>query len=145
MYATIASNWGGVQGQFHFGLSGSDPNGHANLSLSVMQTNGRFVQFGEGEAHPFPLYEWQHVAFTTDGSTARIYRQGREVVSFKHAGLQFPVASKGLGIGVSTDALDKSPAAAYPNFWDGKLDEVAVFNDALTAEDIKKLAASAPR
>jgi hypothetical protein len=144
-FATIASNWGGVQGQFHFGLTQDGAAGGQDLSVSFRQPAGFARVAREGAAGEFPLYQWQHVAFSADGLTVRIYRQGREVANGKYAGLAYPVASKALAIGASLDAADERPAAVYPNFWDGKIDELAVFNDALSAEDIRKLAGSAPR
>ncbi len=135
-FAQIASNW---EGQFHFGLWGADSSDGGDLGVRIAQPDGQMPFLREGQAHSFPLYEWQHVAFVADGSTLHLYRQGREVARSKYSGLRFPVTTKELAIGAAG-----VPAHPY-SFWSGKLDEVAVFNDALTPEDIKKLANSAPR
>ena len=145
-YATIVANSAGLgpngqeQGQFHFGLTRQG----VSLAAHVSQADGQTQWADEGPTHPFPLNQWQHVAFTTDGSTLRLYRQGREVAVIQHTGLLYPSPTKSLGIGARVG----DPGAARgsdPCWWDGKLDEVAVFNDALTAEDIRKLADAAPR
>ncbi len=49
-----------------------------------------------------------------------------------------------LGIGVKPNREGTSPDAAFPGYWDGRIDELAIFNDALTAEEIQRLAL-APR
>jgi hypothetical protein len=57
------------------------------------------------------------------------------------SGLLAKVQVHRLGMGVRSAELDwKSPY-----FWDGKLDETAVFNDTLSAEQIRKLANFVPR
>jgi hypothetical protein len=78
------------------------------------------------------------VAFTTDGTTMRLYRQGREVASVKHAGLKYPSPIASLAIGCTFDASDRKPAIAPT--WDGKLDEFMIINDTLSGEEIQKLA-----
>ena len=99
--------------------------------ISSRWTAGHAVR--EGPLHPFPLNEWQHVAFVTDGATLRLYRQGREVGSTKCIGLKFPVTERALCIGTKNDNADDHPHGLPFAYWSGKIDEVAVFNDALTA------------
>ncbi len=145
--ATIAANWRAnfALGQFQFALFGDGAGDTANLGVRITANDGQFfVDLDEGKAHPFPLYEWQHVAFTTDGSTLRLYRQGREVASMKHAGLRYPSPIPSLAIGCTFDQSDRKPGVP-PGYWDGKLDEVMIFNDTLSAEQIQKLASAAPR
>jgi hypothetical protein len=145
--ATIAANWRAnfAAGQFQLALFSDGPGDTANLSVRITANDGKFFnEVAEGKAHPFPLYEWQHVAFTTDGTTLRLYRQGREVGSLKHAGLRYPSPIPSLAIGCTFDQSDRKPGNP-PGYWDGKLDEVMIFNDALSAEQIQKLAAAAPR
>ncbi len=136
VWPNICSNW---FGQFHFALYSEGATGGIDLCARVTQTNGLYLTLREGAAHPFPLNEWQHVAFTTDGATFRLYRGGRQVAQMKQAGLRFPAGEPTLTIG---GAFPRTNPSCY---WSGKLDEVAVFNDTLTAEDIRKLAAAPPR
>ena len=140
--ATIAANWRAnhALGQFQLLLFSDGPGDTANLDVRITANDGKFyVEAAEGKSHPFPLSEWQHVAFTTDGSTLRLYRQGREVASAKHAGLKYPSPIPSLAIGCTFDQSDRKPGE-HPGYWDGKLDEVMIFNDTLSGEEIQKLA-----
>ncbi len=142
-WCLIAANWGEHQlGQFHFGLRRNGPRANEDLRIEIADRAGESIELREGDAHPFPLNSWQHVAFTTDGTTLRLYRQGREVGARRHDGLAFPARFKALAIGAkSTDAMSGCVSDSY---WSGKLDEIAVFNDALSAETVQKLAAMHP-
>lgn len=133
----------GQFGQFYLGL-GQDPGKPCGLFACVTMPSGRFITLDEPATNSFPLYEWQHIAFTTDGETLRLYRQGREVASMKHAGLLYPVRQRVLGIGVRPNNAGTAPGAAHPDYWNGKLDEIAIFNDTLTADDIRKMASAPP-
>jgi hypothetical protein len=146
-WATVAKNWGGANlggGQFSIELCAWD-NNPCDMCARICQQDGNLVTVREGAQHPFPLYEWQHIAFVADGAALRLYRQGREVGSVAYASLKYPAPYKALGIGVRTGDDANDPSAGGTNYWSGKLDEVAVFNDALSAEQIKKLANWVPR
>ena len=145
-WARIATNWGETKtGQFHLALCGTD----GDLAVGVTQRNGRNVAVREGATHYVPLAEWIHVAFVADGTTLRLYRNGKEVGSVACAGVlpNPPMAS--LGIGCKTNNAGTSLAqnqASTPALWMGRIDELAVFNRALTSEEIKTLAeAPAPK
>ena len=146
-WATMAANWreNTAAGQFQFGLFSDNPPLANDLYIGITPTDGKYFFLREGASHPLPLHEWQHVAFTTDGSTLRLYRQGREVASQKHDGLKFPVPIRSLALGTTFDSSDKTPGRKIPCYWDGKLDEIAIFNETLPAEDIQKLAAAPPQ
>jgi len=144
-WATIVANWGPAGGQFHLGLHPDSRGEGVDLHLILPEKNAPWRPFSEGESHPFPLHVWQHVAFVVDGPTVRLYRQGAEVASMQHGGLRYPVTQKSLGIGMESFDSGDPTKAGNQMWWDGKLDEVAVFNSALTAEEIKKLAGAAPR
>ena len=94
--STILSNWADSEGigQFFLTVHANGGGKSASLVAHITQRDGQVVTLVEPDAHPFPLYEWQHVAFTTDGTTLRLYRQGREVGMAKHAGLRYPVRLK---------------------------------------------------
>jgi hypothetical protein len=98
----------------------------------------------EGENRPFPLNEWQHVAFTTDGKTLRVYRDGREVAAAPSTSLIRPAKRNSLAIGNQATIAGDQPGAD-PFNWSGKLDELAIFHDVLSPETIQKLSSSAPR
>jgi hypothetical protein len=95
------------------------------------------------ESEPLPLQRWHFVAFTLDGQTLRLFRNGAEVASAPCVGL----AASGptiLGIGVKLDAEGRPTFGDNAGFWDGRIDELAVFHRALSPEDIRRLYASAP-
>ncbi len=146
-YATVAANWrervGG--GQFHLGLW-SDENGQSfDLGVKLTQKDGSTFNLREGKKHLFPLYQWQHVAFTSDGKRVKLYRQGKQVASKKQNGFTYPGEVKSLGVGVTFNEAGDAPGPHNPGWWDGKIDEVLIFNDCLSGGDIEKLAGAAPR
>ena len=67
------------------------PEATAAEAVELMQASGQWSRHREPNVPPFELYQWQHVAFTVDGPSVRLYRQGREVASGKFAGLKYPV------------------------------------------------------
>ena len=77
---------------------------------------------------PLPLNTWTHVAFTSDGSTTKIYIDGQLVAQ----GVQiFPDnAGVDLSIGRRSDSF---------RFFRGKLDEVEIYNRALSAAEIQAI------
>ena len=140
-WASIAKHWakdGGRNGggQFHFGLW------HDEGSLEVHVHDRVGGEVGVRDTAPLPIGEWQFVAFTLDGTTLRLYRNGREVASTPCDGLS-PSAPNALGIGVKLDG-SLAPERNTPGFWDGAIDELAVFHRALGADEILALRDSAP-
>ncbi|MEO6244065.1 MAG: LamG-like jellyroll fold domain-containing protein [Opitutaceae bacterium] len=140
-WASIAKHWakdrGRSQGgQFHFGLW------HDEGSLEVHVHDAAEREVGVRDAVPLPIGEWQLVAFTLDGATLRLYRNGREVASAACDGLS-PNAPDALGIGVKLDG-GLVPERNTPGFWDGVIDELAIFHRALTPAQLLALYESAP-
>jgi len=58
--------------------------------------------------------------------------------------LRYPANIKALAIGARMNAAGDAISSTNGDRWAGKLDEIAVFNDALSAADIRKLAAFGP-
>ncbi|MBL9188888.1 MAG: FecR domain-containing protein [Opitutaceae bacterium] len=136
-WASIAKHWAKEKrGQFHFGLWHDE----GTLEVQVQDAAGR--EIGVRDTEPLPIGEWQFVAFTLDGATLRLYRNGREVASGPCAGLS-PVAPDALGIGVKLDG-GHAPERSTPGFWDGVIDELAIFHRALSAAQIRALHGLAP-
>ncbi len=82
------------------------------------------------------LNQWQHVATTWDGTTARRYIDGQLVESFPVGGALIPQAT-GLGIGCrhvnqAGDGKDVGPVSSFT----GSIDEVMVYSRALTAQEL---------
>ena len=136
-WASIAKNWAkdvgtNYGGQFHFGLRQDQ----GDLEVHVHDAAGQEVWVRE-EA-PLPLSQWQFVAFTLDGATLRLYRNGREVGSASCQGLS-TFAPPALGIGVKLDRTGNQPERNTPGFWNGLIDELAVFHHALPPSQILRL------
>ena len=134
----IAANWGNPHdGQFEFGLfhdkaEGSRRNG---LFVVVAQRDRQRVYAQEDGSKPFPVGQWQHVAFVLDKTTLRLYRNGAEVASARCDGLLKDVPISRLTIGCEADDRGNQ----VWNHWQGRIDEMAVFNRALTVDEIRTL------
>ena len=138
--AKIAGNWPAYQrGQFHLGLDWKDDH---DLVIGVAQRDGREIVLREGASKPFPVGHWQHVAFVVDKSVLRLYRNGAEVASTPCNGLLTHPYVSTLSIGCQTDDSGRVPHDNY--LWQGRIDELAVFHSALSADDIGRLSGHGP-
>lgn len=143
-WATIAKNWGAVNhGQFHFGLRAAD----GTLEAQVRQPDGSDAKVAERSDVKFPLGQWVHVAFVADGDTLRLYRNGQEVGSARcKAPTTNPaVAWMTIGYKAADRQLAPSISDGAPGYWDGFIDDVAIFSRALTSSEIATLARQAPQ
>jgi hypothetical protein len=141
---TIVANWNSDAshkpgGQFCLGLSTKQP-GNLAVGFTDGDDNEDWLVEEAAKPKPLPLYQWQHVAFTADGKSLRLYRQGAEVARGKYSGLAYPSASSALSIGARNLDHGNLQHAKDLDWWDGKIDEVTVFNRALSADEIRKLA-----
>ena len=141
----IAANWGHYNaaggdctGQFHFGLFQED----GDLGARIIQRNGQWTEVREGESRPFPLGVWQHVALVVGGSAAHLYHNGLEVASQPVAGILPQPRVASLGIGCKTNSAGTDVELGKPCFWLGRIDELALFNRALSVAEIQRLSAA---
>ncbi len=74
-----------------------------------------------------PLNAWSHLAATYDGQTLRLFRDGQQVASRAQTG---PIT-------VSTGALTIGGDALYGQRFAGRIDDVRVYNTALTQQQIQ--------
>ena len=135
-WASIAKNWAGGsedRGQFHFGLY--DDAGE--LEVHMVDDGGKEVV--ARDKLPLPLNTWHHVAFVADGTELRLYRNGRLVDSQPYRTLHRDPRIKALAIGTKLNLAGDAPEEHDFNMWDGRLDELAIFNHALTDEQLLKL------
>jgi hypothetical protein len=133
IWATIMKNWGNEKyGQFHFGLD-------AKGFLDVEIADKNVVRPHITDSSKFPIKRWVHVAFVHDGETVKVFRDGVVVASDKVNGINSPVELKKMSIGTKLDDTEMFPAPGTPGHWDGRLDELAVFNKALTDAEIIEL------
>jgi hypothetical protein len=73
-----------------------------------------------------PADTWSHLAFTYDGTTERLYVNGTQVASMAVSG----------AINTSTGALKIGGDAIWGEWFSGLIDEVRVYNRALSAAEI---------
>jgi uncharacterized repeat protein (TIGR01451 family) len=87
----------------------------------------------------FPLNSWQHVAFVADGAMLRLYRNGVEIGT--------PISYDGtlrttlpcLSIGVKQNDSCTGPSPSASGFWDGLIDELSIYNRALSPAEIQSI------
>ncbi len=117
---------------FSFGLEGSTGRLSNFLNPSATQASAR-------DLIPFPLGSWQHTAFSGDGTTLRLYRNGALIASAPYTqNLNLPFISP-LGIGAKLNAAGTAADTSAPGYWAGKLDDVAVWSRALGAGEINAI------
>lgn len=86
-------------------------------------------------ARALPVNRWKHVATTYDGTWLRVYIDGRAAGARRVSG-RTCVSGEPLAVG----AKNNPTKGLLEAFWDGRLDEVRVYNRALTVTEIGQLA-----
>ena len=76
---------------------------------------------------PLPVDSWTHLAVSYDGATLRLYENGNEVAEAPQTGT----------IASSTHPLEIGGDSIYGQYFQGLIDEVRVYNVALTAAQIQ--------
>jgi hypothetical protein len=134
-WASIAKNWAGAddRGQFHFGLHFDS----GELEAHIEDSSGQEIVVKD--TIPLPLRTWHHVAFVADGEALRLYRNGRQVDAATYRKLHRDPRIKALAIGTKLNLEGGAPDHQDFNMWDGRLDELAIFNHALSPEQIREL------
>ncbi len=100
--------------------------GNRNTSVPNAEiTNGTAVRAANGTAQ-LALNSWSHLAATYDGATLRLFVNGAQVGSLATAGQ----------IAVSTGELWIGGNAIWPEWFSGLIDEVRIYNRALSAAEI---------
>ena len=137
----IVSNWWadpewkkGTIGQFFLGIDAERA-----LMAQVHDPDGVQVTAREGVKKPFRSGVWHHVAFVADGAMLRLYHNGVEVAATPYRGIPRSARPKALGIGCQLPDLGPGREPGYMGLWPCKIDEVAVFNHPLTAEQMWQL------
>lgn len=105
-------------------------NGTAN-QVQILAADGTAGNF-TAEGGSLPLGEWSHLAATYDGTTLRLYLNGEEVAS---AAAGYTDTANGVVIGKQ---YTYKSTASSETFWQGRIDEPAVYTRALTMEEIRR-------
>ena len=121
-------------GQFLFGVTHE-----GDLAVNLTQQDMSEVVAREGLGKTLPLDDWQHVAFVADGTMVHLYRNGMEVAATPYRSINRNPTCKSLGIGCRPDKSGLGLASGHPALWNGRLDEIAIFNRALRAVEIRQL------
>ena len=110
----------------HLGIGGKSAN------------TGRLVFFHGGDPaaavagkNEVPRWQWQQVVLVRDGDAVRAYLNGQLEIEMKSAA-NFPAGFGQCFFGGRSD---------NDSNWEGRLDEIAVFDRALSAEEVAKLTA----
>jgi len=100
-------------------------NGDNNLPYGYIYINGEQGLSGAGT---LPLNTWSHLALAYDGATLRFYVNGQLVGSKAQTG-SIPVTSGPLGIGGNNIWANE--------YFSGRIDEVRIYNRALSQPEIQ--------
>jgi len=135
---------GGISGQFTLGLvpDALDPN-LFYLRAAIMVGPNRVAAVS---STPFTFGTWQQVAFSADGAQLHLYRNGVEVASADYVGklaapsVQYLSMGAVLSVDYLTDPANPIVAPdATANYMGGPLDDVAIWNRSLSAEEVSKV------
>ena len=105
--------------------------------LWYYQGSLRFYSYGTTDpytiytpsSNPFIVGKWNHYLGTYDGSENKIYVNGKEICSFTNSG----------DISINTSPLRLGTYTGSSYFFDGLIDEVRIYEEALTSAQIQKL------
>lgn len=113
--------------------------GEENITLSITNTsrlraNINGTIFNSASGITIPMNKWSHIALVFDGSanTARLYLNGDEV------GINTSVGSSITATASNSFKIGRNPTASN-SFYGGLIDEVRVFNVALTADQLRRM------
>ncbi len=110
----------------HLGLGGTS--GHAGRLIFLHGSDPATIVAGKTE---IPRWEWRHVVLVRDGEAVRVYLNGSlEIETTAAAG--FPAGFDRVFIGGRSDRLES---------WEGRIDEVAIFDRPLTSAEVAQLTA----
>ena len=123
--STVSNVWRDViyKGDDNYYLEGTSGNGRVPAMGGTFGTSD-VVLYGTG---PLSASTWTHLAATYDGATTRLYVNGVQAASQAQTG----------AIKNSTNPLQIGGDSIYGQFFQGTIDEVRVYNVALTAAQIQ--------
>ena len=91
----------------------------------------------------WPVNEWTQLVFTHQSNVAVLYLNGQAIISRTNATTYQPVHFSPLDIGSGEaqgkNGADTQPTDAPLSFWHGLLDDVRIYNRALSASEVQQL------
>jgi hypothetical protein len=123
----------GTAQQDHYWMLGQTPRGQQSRLRFRLKTNGATTTL-VASAGDLPLNTWYHAAATYDGAYMRLYLNGVEVDSTAKSGAIATSAAVPASIGRNPDGS---------NFLHGVIDDVRIYNRALTSAEIAQIISGA--
>src|SRR5262249_15842162 len=122
---TVNSAWRDViyKGNDNYYLEGTSSNSHHPLPVAIV---GGVYTEAVGP-NSLTANTWAHLAETYDGATMRLYVNGVQVASRAQTG----------AIATSTNPLQIGGDSLYGQYFAGRIDEVRIYNRALSATEIQ--------
>jgi Concanavalin A-like lectin/glucanases superfamily/Family of unknown function (DUF6298) len=130
--ARIISKAIGGSNEDHYWMLSTDQFTTLRFRLNTDDGSGPLVTALMSDQYVFGRYEWTHVAATWDGSMMRIYKNGNVVASVAKGGTISTNDTVGVAIG-------NQPAGAGSYPWDGMIDDVRIYDNALSETEIEWL------
>ena len=130
-YSIILGKWAGASGQLSYELS-KRPNNKIGFYFSTNGSN----YFGLETTTVFPAStNWFHIAVTYDGQAVKLYVNGVLQNTLAHS---TPIFNNNdvTYVGATRTA---TPGSLLSWFWNGKIDDVATWNRAITAQEVASL------
>ena len=112
----------GTSGQFAYSLYANDDLPHPAVTVQISNVD----RSAAGTA-ALPLQTWSHLTATYDGTTLRLYRNGVQIGSRAQTG----------SMRVTTGALRLGGNALWGEYFHGVMDDVRIYNRALTPAEIQ--------
>lgn len=135
--ARVLSKATGTSTNAHFWMLGTVTSGGEPVLRARLRTGGTTNTIIAGSS-PFVAGTWAHIAMVYDGTEVRLYKDGVEVGSDNQAGALATDPAVAAVIG-------NQPPGAGDKAFDGCIDDVRFYSDALTVPEIQALAAGIPQ
>jgi hypothetical protein len=120
---SVPANWAGIvtKGDSAWRLSTAWGERRFHFSVTSVNVNGNTT---------IPAGEWHHICGTFDGSVIRIYVDGVEDNKADYAG---SISTNGFNVWIGANSETSG------RWWDGRIDDVRIYDQALSAEVVASL------